>query len=207
MAPWHNLSPIKFEEFCYHLLKLNKFKNLSWYGKGGNDKGRDIIATKTESPLAGMALAKRWVVQCKHYPKADITKSRISDWLAGCKEHKPDRVLLIISRTLTANMKDWLDSVRPDYRFEIHVWEETDLETQYHNHGVKLRSFFPELPKLPRPILMQAVDRDEYFFACTEFEEVGIHVYNAGNRREAMKWVKEFVEFIKANEFQFDGLK
>lgn len=207
MIPWANLSPIKFEEFCYRLLELNGFQNLSWYGSGGNDRGRDILATKMERPLQGVESATRWLVQCKHYRKTAIKKSVVAEWLAGCSEHKPDRVLLVVSCTLTASMKDWLNSIRHDYRFEIHFWEESHLETQYLKHGGKLRKFFPELPKLPRPVSVYEVDQGEYFFACSGFDEVEIHVINAINKREAAKWAKEFVEFIKANDFRFNGIK
>ena len=92
MLPWDNLSPEKFEEFCYHLLQLNDFKNLSWYGKSGNDKGRDIIATKKREPLPGIEVIEHWVIQCKHYKKATITKGTVTEWLAACREHKPDCV-------------------------------------------------------------------------------------------------------------------
>ena len=207
MSPWDNLSPERFEEFCYRLLELNNFKNLSWHGKSGCDKGRDIIATKIERPLQEVELLKRWVVQCKHYKKASITKSAVSEWLAACREHKPDHVLLIVSRSLSARMKDWLKSIRSDYGFDIHIWEETNLQTQYGQHGSKLRKLFPELPKLPKPVLMYKMGESDYYIACREFSEVEIHVYNAIDGREAMKWAKEFVEFIKANEFRFDGIK
>ena len=204
MSPWDNLTAAEFEEFCYHLLEFNKFKNLKWYGKGGGDKGRDILATKIEQPLEGTELQQRWVIQCKHYKKAKISKGLISEWLAACREHKPDKALLIVSGQMSASIKDWLHSIQSEYQFDILTWEKADLNQQYSRFGSKLCKLFPQLPKLPRPIRMYPVDHDEYLICCDGFDEVGIQVWNAGDKRTAMKWAAEFINFIKANNFRFD---
>jgi hypothetical protein len=56
MINWTRINPEEFEKFCAELLELNGFENLQWYGKGGADKSRDIVATK----IGGIA-AIRWI--------------------------------------------------------------------------------------------------------------------------------------------------
>lgn len=38
-------------------------------------------------------------------------------------------------------------------------------------------------------------------------EEGGFYVYNAFDDKDVMERVREFVDFIKANDFKFDGLR
>jgi hypothetical protein len=207
MKPWLNLTPQEFEEFCYSILERNGFKNLQWYGKGGGDKGRDIICTKSEAPLPGLEKPRRWVVQCKHYAKAKVTKALMQEWLAACREHRPDRVLLIVSQSLTAGLKDWLESIRPEYTFEIHTWQELDLQWQYHRHGAQLRRRFPQLPKVRKPLRVWHAAGFCNYVGCEGMEEGGFYVYNAFDDKDVMERVREFVDFIKANDFKFDGLR
>lgn len=207
MSPWLNLSHREFEQFCYVLLERNKFKNLQWYGDGGNDRGRDIICTKSETPIPGTEVQRQWVIQCKHYSKSKLKKSTILEWLAACREHRPDSVLLIVSRSLSANVRDWLKSVKTDYPFEILLWEESDLRREYDRHGAALRKLFPHLPKIRRPVLFYNLKPTDQLVACNEFEDIGFIVWNCDDEKEVMRAVQEFVEFIKANEFRFDGIR
>jgi hypothetical protein len=209
MLPWFNLTPHEFEEFCYTLLECNGFKNLNWYGEGGSDKGRDIICTKTEAPLPGIESNATWLVQCKHYTKAKISKATLQEWLAACREHKPDRVLLIISKALSANLKDWIKSVATDYDFSIHIWEEVELHGQYHRHGSRLRKRFPQLPKIgkgKKVWLYQEAESQPQIW-CNESDEVGLFILNDYGKKRNMEMVREFIEFIKANDFKFEGLR
>ena len=209
ILPWFNLTPHEFEEFCYTLLECNEFKNLSWYGTGGSDKGRDIVCTKTETPLPDVESSVKWLVQCKHYAKGKITKATLQEWLAACREHAPDRVLLIISKSLSANLKDWIKSVAVDYDFSIHVWEEAELHGQYCRHGARLRKRFPHLPKVGKGKKVHLYQQPESHptIWCNESDEVGFVIFNDSGKKLNMEMVKEFVEFIKANDFKFEGLR
>jgi hypothetical protein len=206
MSPWLNLNPREFEEFCYLILECHGFKNLSWHGKGGADKGRDIICTKAETPIAGVESTSRWLIQCKQYDKARLTKANLHDWLAACHEHHPDRVLLILSKSMSSSLKDWLRSISADYPFEIHAWEELDLRREYYRYGEKLRKRFPQLPKLGKRIRLYHTSMSPRYIDCEDVEEVGFYVLNDYGDKRTMEMVKEFVDFIKANEFKFDGL-
>ena len=124
MIKWSDIEPTQFESLCYELLEQNGFTNLQWFGKSGSDKGRDIVAVKLEEPLSGIRIEQKWSVHCKRYVKAPPSKAEMETFLAGVREHSPDVVLLVISNTLSASTKDWLNAVRSEYRFEIYTWEE-----------------------------------------------------------------------------------
>lgn len=204
MSPWLNLTPAEFEQFGYELLRLNGFKNLQWHGASGSDRGRDITCTKAEQPLPGSERQKRWVVQCKHYPKAKLAKGAIQSWLAACREHRPDHVLLVVSRSLTSAVKDWLDAIRSDYSFDIHLWEDSQLRAQHFHHAPKLRKLFPNLPKLRGRVWAYGQHQPERIVVCDGADDVGFITWNYNSTKEAVNAVKEFIDFIKANDFQFD---
>ena len=52
MIDWKRVSAEEFEKLCTELLELNGFENIQWYGSGGGDKGRDIVATKIEERVS-----------------------------------------------------------------------------------------------------------------------------------------------------------
>ncbi len=204
MSAWLNLTPAEFEQFGYELLRLNGFKNLQWHGASGSDRGRDITGTKVDRPLPGVELQKRWVAQCKHYPKAKLSKPAIQSWLAACREHRPDNALLIVSRSLSSATKDWLEAIRSEYPFEIHLWEESHLRGQYFQHGGKLRKLFPDLPKARSRVWVYEQNQAERVVVCHGYEDVGFITWNYDTTKESMEAVRAFIEFIKANDFRFD---
>ncbi len=199
----HELSPRDFEELCYHLLAIAEFKNLEWHGSGGGDRGRDITAAKVDSPLDGIEVSRKWVVQCRHMVRSSVSKAAVQDWLASCREHAPDDALLIVSSTLSSAMKDWLRAIRQEYRFAIHLWEEGDLKRQIEKHAIKLQKFFPQLERIGGKIDFYPMNSHEHTFACNEFDEAFILIWNAPSRKEARKWAQEFVAFIKTHDIQF----
>lgn len=200
--PWNNLSPNDFEQFCYHILRFGGFQDVQWLGGAGGDKGRDIVCTKAERVFRQRRVTRRWVVQCKHYKNKAPTKAEISEWLAACHEHRPDRVLLIVSRSVTANFRDWLQHIQREHPFEIHIWDETELTTEYRHHRHRLVSLFPSLPKVSRPVEFYTVEPCERTIYCNEYDEVGFVVMNSRSDADAESRVLEFVEFIKANDIK-----
>lgn len=198
--PWNNLSAEQFEEFCYHILRLSGFQDLKWIGRKGGDKGRDITATKSEKPLRRSTVTRSWIVQCKHYRRKTPTKAEVLNWLASCHEHNPDRVLLIVSRSLTASFRDWLNVIQREHPFEIHIWDETELATEYRLYRHKLVGIFPSLPSVARPISLYLVKPADRQIFCDEVDEVGFVVMNSISDEDAMNQALEFVSFIKANE-------
>jgi hypothetical protein len=65
MVEWSQISPDEFEKLCAELLELSGFGNIEWFGKGGGDKGRDLIASRIEERLPGIRRETKWLVQCK----------------------------------------------------------------------------------------------------------------------------------------------
>ncbi len=126
---WPQLKPKEFEQLCCLILEANEFTDIQWFGESGNDKGRDILAKKLESPLPSVRINSNWVIQCKRYISKPPKKDDIASFLNSAREHKPDNVLIAVTNTLSSNTKDWLESIRTDYSFQIYLWEERDLIT------------------------------------------------------------------------------
>jgi hypothetical protein len=199
-APWSKLSPTEFERLCYLLLEVNDFTGLSWYGKSGADKGRDILATKSIEPLAGVKRHETWVIQCKRYIDKQPTKNELGAFLQSCREHKPSSVLLIFTLTLRASLKDWLKAVQDEYNFSIYLWEEEDLRRELDLHRSRIREKFPQLYETGNTIVFYRSVPNEVRIMCSEFLEVDFVAWNVSNYKEAREKVIEFIEFIKEND-------
>lgn len=200
---WKNITPTQFEQLCCELLLANGFANVRWHGATGSDKGRDIVCTKAESILPGSLKARTWVVQCKRLVASGITKAVIAEWLAACEEHKPDNVLLILTRVLSSNMKDWLKGVAHKYSFGINLWEEDELRRQILKHCTKLRRQFPQLVKGGKHVLFYKLAMGEMQLGCNDIDEAYITLMNVDTYKQAVEKAREFVDFIKANDIVF----
>lgn len=42
---WKEVQASNFEKFIYHSLGFEGFKKREWFGRGGSDRGRDVVAT------------------------------------------------------------------------------------------------------------------------------------------------------------------
>lgn len=205
MINWEKISPTEFEELCYELMSLNGFKNLAWYGKGGSDKGRDLTAIKFEEPISGIQKSSKWIIQCKRYTKATITKSEIEAFLCDAREHSPDSVLLVLTNTLSSNVKDWLEAVRRDYRFEIYTWEEKDLQREIARHRNSLGIKIEIIPSPGEPTLFYDMPPSGKIYMCdvSGLEELGFYIINDYGPKGNAKWLNEFVEYIRHNDIEF----
>jgi len=124
---WSTFSPSDFESLCAVILEENGFCNIQWHGLSGGDRGRDLIATKQLSHIKSLSEESKWIVQCRRYTAKSLTKSEIHDWLVSCNEHEPDYCLLAVTKTLSSNIKDWLEKEKKGFRFKVFLWEEKDL--------------------------------------------------------------------------------
>ena len=207
MIDWKRVSAEEFEKLCTELLELNGFENIQWYGSGGGDKGRDIVATKIESPISGVRRQRKWIVQCKRYVRTAVKKPAINDFLTAAREHEPDAALIIITKTLTANVRDWLQAVRKDYRFEICTWEERDLEREIGRFRTKLSKVPAIIPDPKRVTTFSPIGESgvTYFPGIeSQFEEVGFHLMNSYGAERDREILQEFIEFIRHNEVRID---
>lgn len=131
---WSKISPVEFEKLCYRLLEEEGFFNLEWYGAAGQDRGRDIIGFRDETPLPGQRVQKKWLVQCKRF-LTPLSKCHLHDELVKAVEHQPDGVLFMVSNALSANLRDWLKPASQQFAFEyVFVWDAVQLESLLSRH-------------------------------------------------------------------------
>lgn len=203
MINWKNIKSTEFEELCYQLIEINNFTNIQWYGKGGGDKGRDILCEKITTPLKNITIVDKWLVQCKRYTEKKIIKNDLSDAFNSAREHNIDCFLLIITDTLTSGVKDWIKSIQADYRFKIILWEELDLNREINKNITLISSHFPHLLKKIDNIEFYEVKELGKRYFCDAFDEVGFHIINDYGEEENINMINEFIQFIKVNDIQF----
>lgn len=124
---WNKVSGNQFEEFVFFLLGKNGFKNRQWFGKGGGDKGRDLIAFKTEIFPFDIELQRKWVIQCKRWSKFP-SKHIIDEEISSAKEHDPDFWLLVTSADPTPDQLDYINSFNNKCTFKLFVISRIHLE-------------------------------------------------------------------------------
>ena len=139
--PWDLVTDSEFEKLAFFLLSEEDFYNLQWFGRGGGDKGRDLVGFTYEEPITGQRHEKKWVIQCKHYTKP-LNKSVLKEDLAKAEQHNPDYWLLFTNLSLTSDDLDWLDSMDDKYSFKIMIWHEPDLVQLLNKHQEIRRDFF-----------------------------------------------------------------
>jgi hypothetical protein len=206
---WPQLKPKEFEQLCGLILEANEFTDIQWFGESGNDKGRDILAKKLDSPLSSVQRNTKWIIQCKRYLSKPPKKDDIASFLISAREHRPDNVLIAVTNTLSSNTKDWLESIRQDYPFQIYLWEERDLLREIYKHKRYIAERFPQIYGKSDPIFLYHLIGNEVRFACDEFDEVSIVVMNhretaKGDIDKARETVAEFIQFLKQNDIEFD---
>jgi hypothetical protein len=205
---WSQIDPKEFQQLCYLILEANEFSDIQWFGEAGSDKGH-ITAKKMESLLPSVHRSTKWVVQCKRYISKPPKKEDLASFLVAAREHKPDNVLIIVTNTLSPNTKDWLDSVRGDYQFQIYLWEELDLRREIHTHKRHISERFPRIYNKSDPIFVYHMQGNEIHFVCNEFEDIYILVMNKNPANEsevnqARKDVADFIQFLKQNDLELD---
>lgn len=204
MIKWENITPTEFEELCYLLLEHNGFTNLKWYGKSGGDRGRDIMAQRVTELIGNTTELQTWLCQSKRYTEKKISKSGLAESLNSAREHQIDYFLLAISATLTADMKDWLNSIKRDYSFKIILWEDIDLRREVKKYPKIIAEKFPNLLKQNDVVNFYEVDQVGKTYFCDEIDEVGFYILNDYGDEGNIKWIQEFIDFIKANDISFE---
>jgi hypothetical protein len=211
---WKILTPSDFEELCYLLAELNEFTSLQWYGKGGGDKGRDIVAKKDVEYTKRDRVTESWIIQCKRYTSQPPSIPQISAFFEQCREHKPDHVLIILSNTLTSDTKDWVASVRQDYKFRIHLWEEIDIINEMQRHRKTLPQKYANLlsqvelaPDDPIYLFQTPLGVVHYIVNNDDFEEMGIFIINDYGHKGNIEYIKAFIEYLRSHDVVFDEVE
>jgi hypothetical protein len=202
---WEKLTPTDFEELCYHILKANKYTDIQWHGKSGGDRGRDITAKKEESPLSSIKIITECVIQCKRYVKKPPTKRDIESFLTDAREHKPDKVLIIITNTITSNTRDWLDSVRQNYNFEIVLMEELALEEEVTVNRSQIPERFLRALSQGAPVTVEQVLKKKFIFSCSEWlNRIEIVALEEPSLEKAREDVMKFIKYLRDNNVDYD---
>jgi hypothetical protein len=207
---WSQLTPSDFEKLCSLILEQLEFTDIEWYGKSGGDKGRDLTAKKEESPLPSSKRMTKWVVQCKRYITKPPTKRDIQSFLDDAEEHSPDNVLIIVTNTLTSDTKDWIKAIRRrrKYPFQIHYWEELDLEREMTHYRSEISERLPQVLSQAAPLTVEEVDkRRQYFFSCREVQQIEIVAIDKPSEEKAKEDVIEFIRFLRQNDVTFSWQK
>jgi Restriction endonuclease len=203
---WSQITPTQFEELCSVILEAMKFTDIKWYGKSGGDKGRDITAKREESLLPSTKRMAKWVVQCKRYVTKPPTKRDVQSFLDDAEEHSPDHVLLIVTNTLSADTKDWIETVKRNhkYRFDIEYWEELDLDRQTTFYSSQIWERLPEVFSQATPLTVEEVVKKRFVFSCREVDQIEIVAFDKPSKKKAREDVIEFINFLRANNVDYD---
>ncbi len=203
ITDWQNISPPVFEKLCAAVLAKSGFVNVQWFGEAGSDKGRDIIAERVDAPVPGVERRERWLVQCKRYVTKSIGKGELKALLDSAMEHSIDAVLVIVTASVSANLRDWLARAAKNYPFRAFIWEELDFRRQVNAIRPELLESIPELTAGKEPVWMYPVSTGEIHLGCNEFGAVSLVVCNVNTLEEAKVKAAEFLRYVHANGFEW----
>lgn len=120
MIKWEEIHYTHFEKFIYYILSKINFKNREWFGKGGGDKGRDIVAYTYEELPFNLGYQRKWVFQCKKWTRFP-DRTTITNEILTAQQHFPDFWVLVVPVDLTADQIDYFDFLNKNYPFQIMV--------------------------------------------------------------------------------------
>ncbi|WP_342489183.1 restriction endonuclease [Cytobacillus sp. FSL W7-1323] len=120
MINWKEVNPTDFEKFIYYILPKIGFRNREWFGRGGGDTGRDVVATTYEELPFHMGYERRWVFQCKKWT-AFPQKNIIVNEILTAEQHEPDFWVLVIPVNLTASQIDYISYLNKNNNLKIQV--------------------------------------------------------------------------------------
>ncbi len=161
---WLKLGSVNFEELVFWLLHREGFFNVSWYGKHGHDKGRDITCQRTEI-LGPRVFTSTCVVQCKKYG-GRVSRQRLYEDILKASEHKPNYFILATTGIVSASTKDFLASKQEHLGMRVVLWERTDLQILLEHHQ-DLRKTFLNIP-VESEYFVQKIAQEANYWAGSE---------------------------------------
>lgn len=151
LNPFFEMSDDKFEDLCRDLFeKGNKVVHArKLFGKGYKQYGGDILVQVDD--------ATSYVVQCKHYPKTDFSRSDIEKavkvftdhWESHWKKHKVKKFYLAVSRPITTDdqhstIREQIEKLLSDFSISFVYWEQDDLKRELEPYRDIVRNYFRE---------------------------------------------------------------
>jgi Restriction endonuclease len=133
MIEWDRVSATNFEHFVHYFLGKTGFANREWYGRGGGDGGRDIVADKFESLPFNIGYHRKWIFQCKRWKKMP-TSNQIFNEIDTARQHNPDFWVLVVPLNPTASFIDFFNRIQTNYSFKIILLSRAILEEILHSY-------------------------------------------------------------------------
>ncbi len=130
----------EFEFICFELVQRNGFEKVTWRKKGA-DSGRDIEAKlRIVNPLIE-AFEETWFFECKHY-SAGVPPSELNSKIAWADAEKPEHLVIIVSSHLTNASRTWINQIKPQKSYKIHVVEGENLKKLLEKYPTLLLMYF-----------------------------------------------------------------
>lgn len=108
--------------------------------------------------------------------------------------------MLIITDTLSSGIKDWIKSIENEYKFKTLLWEDLDIRRKINRNLTLISSRFPDLIKTNGVVEFKGSGK---IYHCNEIEEVGFYIANDYGEEGNIKWIEEFIQYIKVNDVVF----
>lgn len=115
---WKEVQASNFEKFIYHSLGFEGFKKREWFGRGGSDRGRDVVATRYEDLPYGLGYERTWIFQCKKWRRMP-NNLQIQTEIATAAQHHPDFWVMVVPLNPPANTIDYFKNLQRSYPFKI----------------------------------------------------------------------------------------
>ena len=109
--------------------------------QGGADNGRDIEAYLTVNNNFIGPYEERYFIECKKYSKG-VPPNELNSKVAWADAEKPQHLIFMISSYLTNNARDWLDKIRKNKSYKIHVLEGKHLKKMISLHQKLIEKYF-----------------------------------------------------------------
>lgn len=105
-----DVTPENFEKFITYILSKIGFHNVAWFGKGGGDKGRDVVAYSIEQLPFNLKYERKWIIQCKKWSRFP-TKTDILNEVSSAFEHNPDFWVLAIPLNPSPSKIEYIENL------------------------------------------------------------------------------------------------
>ncbi|MFS1519447.1 restriction endonuclease [Bacillus sp. SCS-151] len=119
MINWKQVDHRHFEKFVYSILRRMEFKNIQWFGRGGSDQGRDVVAKTYETLPFNLGYERKWVFQCKKWATMPNNSTIVNEIITVNELHSPDFWVMVIPVDLTSSQLDFIESLNRNYPFKI----------------------------------------------------------------------------------------
>ena len=176
------VSPEKFEELCYDILRNNRFQNLKPLGKG-SDGGRDIECELIQHIAKETITQKVWF-QCKRYDnKTPLNYRTFAPEAQKAHNANVDRYVVMSNKDMTSDAKDEIKKWNVSNKCQISDWTGTIFIDMLWECPNVCKTYFPdeEVPLLvdknnPKTLIQQSSNLGERFDV-----EITLHVNKTTN--------------------------